>query len=1169
MEECRDADSDRLLTWYSILAILFRCPATLDACDETSPRICKPYFQLKHAVAPHVEPYYDAYAAPYVELVRPYYNTVDRAVIAPSWGFAKQHGVPRLEQAQAFGKMQWKKRVEPQIAQYQDLVKAQYDQKFAPHINRVSTSFGPYYEIARTNSLQAYHELVLPAYQYVQPHLRDGYGAISAFTSNTIVPGFVWTWNKTYIFLDGTVWPHVRAIYVDNVEPQLVKIGKRLGRYSSGKKSVPKPLTDSSTRSVAGSSSASVDSLTKPSSSTKTTSSFAKPALSVTATSSSSLSTPLSTAAQTEKDLSTDSSRSWAPIEPIPPPEVDETLEKEDPVRRTARETVAADLKDWQERYAKAADEGAAEIDDRVQEIAKRMIRRNARVTGKSLSEQLKDASVSELVGLRRAILEIIGTVNKNKATSEEAEEQIIKAVRRAGMAIKEKAQDVRTWRENYEMEMQASITKAAETHFAILENIRDLALQKIGMKWAWMDGITYKDWAKYHLLKGRFEEWKGDLENLIVTHPSLEAAQIEGANIEDEAMKVAASAAKELGRLKQVAKWKLVAGDDTPEFDSTLMQQAADAIEATKVAAESVVEEAITSVKDAKEALLDGLAEGASHASEAVSKATDAVLGSGDTEEQASQSVEHGQSPESAFPPAEAASALEDSATSPAEPSPVEETETSETQVSVASEVLSNVVEPTSEPSDEAESPVPAESEVASSLIFETPVMVANATELEEDESPKPVELPIEKEQEEEAEGLPVSDTTSLKPALFGAAAQSVPSRQPVLEDYEEDDVSGAMESMRSDLKSAYSAAMSRANDQYSQALSIVSAQIRGTPKPGHEQLLASVTSAYSKAMASASSRLDDALKVASGQLHGTTSKKSILPTTLPAAQVPEEWSRIESIAAERLQQGRDWAAEQYESAKIAIGLATPTPSTPAKHISKLLDNAKHNYYAGLGLAQERYSEFLAAASSAFSSMNPTPTPTDLAGSVSSIASVASGSAASVASAGSESASSVLSAVTENASAAAAAGYEQAAAAGDKVAEGWDVVVTRLSIQVYGAPTPTPWYSSIFDAATEYASSATSAAGDSAASATSAAGAYAAAGSEQVVKQYAAASSIVSELLVGKEPSLSESMLSRLSAAYATGASAASQVGESVASAASEATEAVKEKVAHVKEEL
>lgn len=288
-------------------------------------------------------------------------------------------------------------------------------------------------------------------------------------------------------------------------------------------------------------------------------------------------------------------------MQPVSPPEIDEKLENEDPVRRSARETVAADLRDWQERYAKAAEESATEISNQVQELAKKMIRRNARVVGKSLVEQLQTSVISELVTLRRDIVRIVGSVDKVSSagqegerkgvTPEEAQEEITRVIRKAGMSIKDKAQAVRAWRERYESELRTSITTTAETHFTILEDIRDLALQKIGMKWAWMDGVTYKDWAKYHQLKAKFEEWKGELQGLIVHHPSIEAAQLEGSKVEDEAMKVAANAARELARLKKAGGLKVILADDSPEFDEDVLQKAIDEAEAAKNSLEAAHE--------------------------------------------------------------------------------------------------------------------------------------------------------------------------------------------------------------------------------------------------------------------------------------------------------------------------------------------------------------------------------------------------------------------------------------------------------------------------------------------------------------------------------------------------------------------------------------------------
>lgn len=1045
--------------------------------------------------------------------------------------------------------------------------------------------------------------------------------------------------------------------------------------------------------------------------------------------------------------------------------------EQEDEVRRVARETVAADLKDWQERYTKAADEGAAEIEDRVDEISKRMIRRNARITGKALLEQLQSTVVSELVTLRRDIQNIVGAVSKGNAKQDEAQEQITSVVRRAGMAIKEKAQEVRDWRENYEAELHGAINTAADNHFKILDSIRDLAIQKIGMKWAWMDGITYRDWQKYHLLKSRFDEWHGDLEQLIVTHPSLQAAQLEGANVEEEAMNVAQSAAKELARLKQVANWKLAAADATDEFDGDLMKQAADAAESAKAAASSVASGAEEKVEGATESVTESVAEaiseaapifepsaavesaasamssGAEHAtasaksiasdlsdgassvlqetstleslaskgSESVSSATDAAAAkASDAASNVSESVSiasevaASKASEAAGYAADAASKgsesvssatrsvasnVSDGTNSATEAASSVTSKVSGSAVSAVSGAESAVAESEHEPSGTDTDLASAATDI---LLTETPVYAGNTSEFEE-EGPAPVEIPVEgaemdepvilDDETEESLHSTATPSPSVKPAMFGAAAQAVPSRQIIIDDDTYDSMASGMSELPSTVSemahSAYSAAVSQANAHYSQALSAVSVQIHGTPKPAHEQMLASVTSVYSDAMSSASSRLDAAMKVASKQFAPTPTTNNFFPTSVPLPSVPSvEWAHIESIASERLAQGRAWAEEQYESAKIRIGLATPTPSTAPEHVQRLLENARHNYYAGLGVAYARYSEFLDAASSAVSSMTATPTPTNFAGTASSLASVASESAASVAaaagenvsaaaSAASESALSAASAasasaasvasvasasaasaasvvgenvssvaaagygaasagydsaasvaasaasvVGENVSSVAAAGYDAASAgyesaasvaaagydaaasgyenvasaagaAGDTVAQNWDSVVSQLSIRVYGAPTPTPWYESMYSVLGDYAASAT----EGAASATSTAGDYAAAASAQAGQQYHVVSSIISELVVGKEPTFSESVFSRLNAAYSTGvASAASlasaategaasgfsgaseavqSVGEKVASVASGATEAAKESVKHVRDEL
>jgi hypothetical protein len=192
-------------------------------------------------VAPHLAPYYDTYAAPYVDLARPYYDTLDRAVITPGRSYAIKYGGPRVAQARAFGHAQWEKNVQPQFVKYQTLAKAQYNNTISPHVDKATAAISPYYDIARTSGLQTYHEILMPAYEFVHPYAAQGYDVAHGFTKDTAIPATIWIWNKTYAFLDSAVWPHLRDVYVLKVEPQLVRIGERLGRYKEKK---PKPSTE-------------------------------------------------------------------------------------------------------------------------------------------------------------------------------------------------------------------------------------------------------------------------------------------------------------------------------------------------------------------------------------------------------------------------------------------------------------------------------------------------------------------------------------------------------------------------------------------------------------------------------------------------------------------------------------------------------------------------------------------------------------------------------------------------------------------------------------------------------------------------------------------------------------------------------------------------------------
>lgn len=225
-----------LLTWYTIISVIFRCPATVDLVTDTTPKICKPYFQIRDTIKPHLAPYYDTYAAPYVNKAFPYYEILDNKVITPATVYGKKYGGPRVAQAQAYGQAQWEKAIQPEVTRLSNVAKLQYAKTLGPHVDKAVAATGPYYTIARDNALQTYYGSILPTYNMLQPYAIQAYGYGNDFAVNTGIPYTKWAWASGMVFLDRKVWPRLRILYGENVEPQLVRIGERLGRYRDGKR---------------------------------------------------------------------------------------------------------------------------------------------------------------------------------------------------------------------------------------------------------------------------------------------------------------------------------------------------------------------------------------------------------------------------------------------------------------------------------------------------------------------------------------------------------------------------------------------------------------------------------------------------------------------------------------------------------------------------------------------------------------------------------------------------------------------------------------------------------------------------------------------------------------------------------------------------------------------
>jgi hypothetical protein len=230
----------RLVTWYLIITMAFRCPSSLTSLDDSSPRVCKPYLQARSYAAPYLDPYYQTYAAPYVDKVKPYTDRLEKHVYTPAAKFAADkyatYGAHRVEQAQKYSNAQWDKSVRPQIKTAQDKVQSQYDLYLGPHVKTVSTAAAPYYDQTKASLGEIYHLSVLPAYEASLPYLRKAHTQGHHVVVDYVFPYVRTAKDATFAFLMRTVWPQVRVLYGDNVEPQLVRISERLGRYRDQQK---------------------------------------------------------------------------------------------------------------------------------------------------------------------------------------------------------------------------------------------------------------------------------------------------------------------------------------------------------------------------------------------------------------------------------------------------------------------------------------------------------------------------------------------------------------------------------------------------------------------------------------------------------------------------------------------------------------------------------------------------------------------------------------------------------------------------------------------------------------------------------------------------------------------------------------------------------------------
>lgn len=527
----------RLFVWYTIVTIVFRCPSEPSELTNGNPRLCRPYMAAKRYTLPHVEPYYDVYARPYVDKGMPYVATAQARVLQPVSNLLvknyRRFAAPQLAYAQGYLASQGDKYVRPYLENATHSVRAAYDNKLSHHVQHISELATPYYGTVKHNANHAYRSHILPAVAHTQPQLQRAWSLTKRFILETVYPFAKHAGTYAVIFVEGTVWPTIKHIYINNVRPQLVMISERVSTYQEGKKlqSVMEQVDSSISSSLSSVlTNVHADSVTSIS---LTTIPMVSSMSSITSSLSSSILSPSSTGSTAA---------------------IPSTAQAEHQID----DLVAADLAKWHKKFSVAAETAVQDLRERIAEIVHSMARVDVS-EGENLKSALTKTIEVELDTLRLKMRAITDSTTDGRRYTKQDQNNVNQAIRSYGQQIKNRAQAVRSWADSYSAALDERVNLATDSTLHVLDDIRDLGLQDLGTRWAKLEGMTYKHWRDYHDLKKAFARERGEIRNQSMQHPALIEAHNEIKRVLEEAMATTEDAVDKLVEAKErVAAWQL-----------------------------------------------------------------------------------------------------------------------------------------------------------------------------------------------------------------------------------------------------------------------------------------------------------------------------------------------------------------------------------------------------------------------------------------------------------------------------------------------------------------------------------------------------------------------------------------------------------------------------------
>ena len=256
--------------------------------------------------------------------------------------------------------------------------------------------------------------------------------------------------------------------------------------------------------------------------------------------------------------------------------------EAKKPTKEEIREIIKADLVNWKVKFDVATEKAAQDLNSQIDEILIEAKNRQEIHVQKEI-ESLEELIEREFSFLKEVVQELARPVDfeKEKEHQQTSEEKFAAKSRKSGIEIRDKAQSIRVESQQFLSDVYANVVKAADSHLDGLDSVLDLAMQELGMKWAWMDYVTYKDWQKYHELKKDFDNLRRSVVQAAQRNQKLtEITRWTENDWEGKATEIAKEAADELKRLKTVSKRKIQLSDPSDDFSESVAEGALPAAE-------------------------------------------------------------------------------------------------------------------------------------------------------------------------------------------------------------------------------------------------------------------------------------------------------------------------------------------------------------------------------------------------------------------------------------------------------------------------------------------------------------------------------------------------------------------------------------------------------------